>query len=78
MISAVEAQILATSFSVALWAVAFSLPLAVACAFFLSRRFPGKLALDGLVHLPIILPHELIGNVLQALLRRRAPIGMCK
>ena len=76
MISAVEAQILTTSFSVALWAVACSLPLAVACAFVLSRRFPGKLALDGLVHLPIILPPVLIGFVLLALLGRRGPIGI--
>ena len=75
MISAVEAQILATSFKVALWAVASALPLAVACAFFLSRRFPGKLALDGLVHLPIILPPVLIGFLLLTLLGRRGPIG---
>jgi molybdate transport system permease protein len=76
VISAVEAQILATSFSVALWAVVCSLPLAVACAFILSRRFSGKLALDGLVHLPIILPPVLIGFVLLALLGRRGPVGM--
>jgi molybdate transport system permease protein len=75
VISAAEVQILTTSFSVALWAVACSLPLAVACAFFLSRRFPGKLALDGLVHLPIILPPVLIGFILLALLGRRGPIG---
>ncbi|MBA2587930.1 MAG: molybdate ABC transporter permease subunit [Alphaproteobacteria bacterium] len=75
MISAVEAQILATSFKVALWAVAGVLPLAVACAFFLSRRFPGRLALDGLVHLPIILPPVLIGFLLLLLLGRRGPVG---
>lgn len=75
MISAAEAQILTTSFSVAFWAVACALPLAVACAFFLSQRFPGKLALDGLVHLPIILPPVLIGFVLLILLGRRGPIG---
>ncbi len=75
MISPAETQILTTSFSVALWAVACSLPLAVACAFFLSRRFAGKLALDGLVHLPVILPPVLIGFVLLALLGRRGPIG---
>jgi molybdate transport system permease protein len=75
VISAAEAQILATSFSVALWAVVCALPLAVACAFFLSRRFPGNLALDGLVHLPVILPPVLIGFVLLMLLGRRGPIG---
>jgi molybdate transport system permease protein len=75
VISAAEAQILATSFSVALWAVVCALPLAVACAFVLSRRFPGNLALDGLVHLPVILPPVLIGFVLLMLLGRRGPIG---
>lgn len=75
MISAVEAQILGTSFSVATWAVACCLPLAILCAFFLSRRFPGRVALDGLVHLPIILPPVLTGFLLLMLFGRRGPLG---
>jgi molybdate transport system permease protein len=75
VISPAEMQILATSIVVALWAVAWSLPLAILCAFFLSRRFPGKIALDGLVHLPIILPPVLTGFLLLMLLGRRGPVG---
>jgi molybdate transport system permease protein len=75
MLSPVESQILSTSFSVAFWAVALSLPLAIAIAFLLSRRFSGRLALDGLVHLPVILPPVLTGFVLLLLFGRRGPIG---
>lgn len=75
MLSAVEWEILATSFRVALLALVWSLPLAIACAFLLSRRFPGKFTLDGLVHLPIILPPVLTGFLLLLLLGRRGPVG---
>jgi molybdate transport system permease protein len=75
MLSPTESQILATSFGVAFWAVSLSLPFAIAIAFLLSRRFSGRLALDGLVHLPVILPPVLTGFVLLLLFGRRGPIG---
>ncbi|HVW73021.1 MAG TPA: molybdate ABC transporter permease subunit [Rhizomicrobium sp.] len=75
MLSAVELQILSTSVAVAFWAVLLSLPLAIAVAFLLSRRFSGRLALDGLVHLPVILPPVLTGFLLLLLFGRRGPIG---
>src|SRR6201996_3042322 len=75
MLSAAELQILSTSFAVAFWAVLLSLPLAIAVAFLLSRRFSGRLALDGLVHLPVILPPVLTGFLLLLLFGRRGPIG---
>jgi molybdate transport system permease protein len=75
MLSPMEAQVLATSFGVAFWAVLLSLPLATAIAFLLSRRFSGRLALDGLVHLPIILPPVLTGFLLLLLFGRKGPIG---
>ena len=75
MLSAVEIQVLSTSFSVAFWAVFLSLPLAIAMAFLVSRHFSGKLALDGLVHLPVILPPVLTGFLLLLLFGRRGPIG---
>ena len=57
-------------------AVLWSLPFAIAAAFALSRpRFPGKLLLDAIAHLPIILPPVLVGFVLLMLLGRRGPIG---
>jgi molybdate transport system permease protein len=76
MLSAAEVEILGTSLTVALRALVWSLPLAVAAAFALSRpRFPGKLALDGLTHLPVILPPVLVGFLLLVLFGRHGPIG---
>jgi molybdate transport system permease protein len=71
-----ETEVLLTSLYVAALAVIGSLPLAVTAAFALSRpRLPGKLALDGLVHLPVILPPVLVGFLLLILLGRRGPLG---
>jgi len=75
MPSPAEMQILGTSFSVAAFALLWSLPLAIACAFLLSRQFPGRFTLDGLVHLPIILPPVLTGFLLLLLFGRQGPIG---
>ena len=76
MLSAAEIEILVTSLAVAARALVWSLPLAIAAAFALSRpRFPGKLALDGLTHLPLILPPVLVGFLLLVLLGRRGPVG---
>ncbi len=59
--SPAEWEILATSFSVASRALAWSLPFAIAMAFFLSRPgTPGRIILDGLTHLPVILPPVLV------------------
>lgn len=45
------------SVKVALWATLVSLPFGVATAYVLARyRFPGKQLLNGLVHLPLIMP----------------------
>jgi molybdate transport system permease protein len=61
---------------VSLWAVAASLPLAVAVAALLARRrFPGKALVDGLVHLPLVLPPVVTGYLLLLLLGRRGPLG---
>jgi len=71
-----EVEIFFTSLHVAALAVTCSLPFAIAAAFALSRpRLPGKLALDGLVHLPIILPPVLVGFLLLILLGRRGLVG---
>ena len=76
MLSPAEWQILSTSFAVAARALVWSLPFAIAAAYALSRpRFPGKLALDGLAHLPVILPPVLVGFLLLVLLGRRGVFG---
>ncbi len=65
------------SLRVATVAVVASLPVAIAVAYLLSRaRFRGKILLDGLVHMPLVLPPVVTGYVLLILFGRRAPLGM--
>ena len=71
-----ETEALGLSLRVALWAVLFSLPLGIFTAWLLARRgFPGKSLLNGLVHLPLILPPVVIGYLLLIVLGRRGPLG---
>jgi molybdate transport system permease protein len=76
MLPAAELQILATSFGVAIRALVWALPLAIAVAFALSRpNLPGRILLDGLTHLPVILPPVLVGFLLLVIFGRRGPAG---
>jgi molybdate transport system permease protein len=53
-----------------------SLPVAILAAFALARgRFPGRTLLDGLIHLPLVLPPVVTGYILLILFGRRGPIG---
>jgi molybdate transport system permease protein len=66
----------ALSIRVAGWATLLSLPLGIATALLLARgRFWGRELLNGLVHLPLILPPVVTGYMLLLLLGRRGPIG---
>ncbi len=65
------------SLRIALVATLGSLPIAIFVAWILARkRFPGRLALDALVHLPLVLPPVVTGFALLMLLGRRGPLGM--
>ncbi|MCF8707395.1 molybdate ABC transporter permease subunit [Rhizorhapis sp. SPR117] len=69
-------EIIALSLKVSGVAVAVSLPLAFGLAWLLARgRFPGKLLLDGLVHLPLVLPPVVTGWLLLLLFGPAGPIG---
>jgi molybdate transport system permease protein len=72
----VEIEALRLSLRVGLWSVAASLPLGLAAAFLLARgRFPGKLVVDGLIHLPLVLPPVVVGFALLVLFGRHGAIG---
>jgi molybdate transport system permease protein len=74
--SADEFAALHLSLSVALRSVLFSLPVALAFAWLLTRRrFPGRTLLDALVHLPMVLPPVMVGYVLLVLFGSRGPVG---
>jgi len=64
------------SLRVASIAMLASLPVAVLVAYVLARkRFRGQIVLDGLVHMPLVLPPVVTGYVLLLLFGRRGPIG---
>ncbi|WGW04767.1 molybdate ABC transporter permease subunit [Tropicibacter oceani] len=71
-----EWQAVALSLRVALWAVLLSLPLGLFTAYALARwHFPGKQIVNGLVHLPLILPPVVTGYLLLMTFGTRAPLG---
>ena len=75
-LSPAESAALLLSLKVAFWAVLVSLPFGVALAWVLSRRdFWGKSLLDGLLHLPLVLPPVVIGYLLLVILGRNGVIG---
>ena len=64
------------SLQIALTATAFSLPIGLLAGYALARwRFPGKMLLDGLIHLPLVLPPVVTGYILLVLLGRRGVLG---
>ncbi|MGE0035953.1 MAG: molybdate ABC transporter permease subunit [Xanthobacteraceae bacterium] len=64
------------SLRIAIVASVVALPFGVAVAWLLARKnFWGKALLDGLVHLPLVLPPVVTGYLLLIWFGRRAPIG---
>jgi molybdate transport system permease protein len=67
---------LGLSLKVAAVAVVGALPPAVVAAWVLARcHFPGRTLLDGLVHLPLVLPPVVMGYLLLLGFGTRGPIG---
>jgi molybdate transport system permease protein len=72
-----ELSAIRLSLKVAFAAMTGSLPAGILVAFVLARgRFWGKSILDGLVHLPLVLPPVVTGYLLLLLFGRRGPIGL--
>lgn len=64
------------SLKVAFWAMTASLPVGVVVALLLARgRFWGMSLLNGVVHLPLIMPPVVTGYILLLLFGRRGPLG---
>jgi molybdate transport system permease protein len=71
-----EWQAVALSLKVAFWAMALSLPLGIFTAYALARwHFPGKALVNGLVHLPLILPPVVTGYILLVVFGINGPLG---
>jgi len=74
--SELELEAIRLSLEVATAAVLGSLPIAILVAWVLARKeFPGKSLLDGIVHLPLILPPVVVGYLLLVTLGRNGVIG---
>ena len=75
-LTAAEWAIVALSLRVSLVAMIASLPVAYALAWLLARRrFPGRLLLDAVVHLPLVVPPVVTGWALLLLFGRNGAIG---
>jgi len=76
MLTPLEYEALSLSLKVATWSVAVSLPFGIAMAWLLARaRFPGRVLLDGIVHLPLVVPPVAIGYLLLVVLGRQGLVG---
>ena len=65
------------SLRIALVATAAALPFGLAVAWLLARKnFWGKAVVDGIVHLPLVLPPVVTGYLLLISFGRRGPIGV--
>ena len=75
-LSAEEWMAVRLSVWVSVWATLASLPLGIGVAWLLARRdFWGKSLLNGIVHLPLILPPVVTGYLLLLTFGRRGPAG---
>ncbi|MCA1755088.1 MAG: molybdate ABC transporter permease subunit [Spirochaeta sp.] len=76
LLSPVELEALLLSIRVSFWAVAAGLPFGILCGFVLARySFPGKMLVDGLLHLPLVTPPVVVGYLLLVLFGRNGIIG---
>lgn len=76
MLSADEWRIVALTLQVGAVAMAAVLPIAFGLAWLLARgRFRGKLVLDALVHLPLVLPPVVTGWLLLIAFAPEGPLG---
>ncbi|MEO1104462.1 MAG: molybdate ABC transporter permease subunit [Pseudomonadota bacterium] len=76
LLSPAEWDAVALSLRVSFWATVVSLPFGIFVAYALARwRFPGRQLLNGLVHLPLILPPVVTGYLLLMTFGTRGPVG---
>jgi molybdate transport system permease protein len=76
MLTPLESEALLLSLRVGLVSVVFSLPVGLAVAWLLARRdFAGKTLLNGLIHLPLVLPPVVVGFALLVLFGRNGAVG---
>ncbi|MBR0551075.1 molybdate ABC transporter permease subunit [Stakelama marina] len=76
MLSAEQWGVVALSLKIAGVAIGVTIPIAFALAYLLARgRFPGKVLVDGIVHLPLVLPPVVTGWLLLLAFAPDGPVG---
>ena len=76
MLTPDETEILLLTLKVGTSAILVTLPVAFALAWLLARvEFPGKVLVDGIVHLPLVLPPVVTGWLLLLAFGRNGPVG---
>ncbi len=76
MLTPLEIEALSLSARVAVLAVILSLPVGIGVGWLLARRhFRGKALIDGLVHLPLVLPPVVVGYLMLVLFGNQGPLG---
>jgi molybdate transport system permease protein len=71
-----EVEAILLSLRVSVWCVVLCLPFGILAGWVLARRdFLGKHLLNGLVHLPLVVPPVAVGYVLLLLFGMRGPLG---
>ena len=74
--SPIELEALFLSLTVAFWSVLITLPLGLFTAWLLARKnFYGRALVNGIIHLPLVLPPVVVGFFLLAMLGQQGPIG---
>lgn len=77
VLTELESEAIVISLKVAFWSMLVSLPIAIAVAWILARkRFFGHAILNGLVHLPLVMPPVVVGYLLLLVLGHNGIIGM--
>ncbi|MGP9499462.1 molybdate ABC transporter permease subunit [Halomonas sp. AOP43-D1-4] len=75
-LSPAEWEVIRLSLLIGLAAIAWILPPGIAVAWWLARfEFRGKAVVDGLIHLPLVLPPVVVGYLLLVTLGRQGVIG---
>ena len=71
-----ELEALQLSLKVSFWAVAISLPFGIITAWCLARlEFPGKVLIDAIIHVPLVVPPVVVGYMLLLLLGKNGALG---
>jgi molybdate transport system permease protein len=75
-LSSFETEALLLSIKISTWAVLAGFIPGIAAAYLLARKnFPGKLLVDGLIHVPLVIPPVVVGYILLVTFNDNAAFG---